>query len=213
MQGLIGKKVGMTQVFDGDGRRVAVTVLQAGPCKVIQRKRRATDGYDAVQLGFEEQKEQRVTKAARGRFAKAGTAPHRILREFRVAEDEDLDTGAELTAALFDDVEYVDVVGVSKGRGFQGVVKRHRMAGGRMTHGGHSKRRPGAIGQCSYPARVAKGTRLPGHMGHVRVKQQNLRVLQVRGDENLLLVHGAVPGATGGLVLITKALKKAGKSS
>ncbi len=213
MSGLIGKKLGMTQIFNTDGQRVAVTVVEAGPCVVVQRKTSETDGYDAIQLGFGDQKESRVAKPALGRFKKAGTEPKRILREFSIDAGAAFSEGDALSVTdVFSDVAYVDITGVSKGRGFQGVVKRHRMAGGRMTHGGHSKRRVGSIGQCSYPARVAKGQRLPGHMGHRRVTTQNLKVVGVRGEDNLLLIQGAIPGPVGGIVLISKALKKAGQA-
>jgi large subunit ribosomal protein L3 len=212
MQGLIGKKMGMTQVFDAEGRRVAVTVIQAGPCRVVQRKTLENDGYAAVQLGFGEQKAHRVGKAELGRFKRIDAPPCRCLREFGVDNGEELKAGDTVTVAdVFGETRFVDVVGITKGRGFQGAVKRYRMGGGRMTHGGHSKRRIGAIGQCAYPARVAKGKRMPGHMGRVRVTLQNLAVVQVRGEDNLLLVRGAVPGPTGALVEIRKALKKAGK--
>lgn len=208
MQGLIGKKLGMTQVFDESGRRVAVTVLEVGPCVVIQRKTRENDGYDAVQVGFQEQKPHRVSKPAMGRFTKANSVPMSFLREFAVEGEEELNPGDTVKADLFEGVTHVDVTGVTKGRGFQGVVKRFRAGGGRMTHGGHSRRRVGSIGQCSYPANVAKNQIMPGHMGHVKVTQQNLRVVQLRGEENLLLVKGAVPGPTGGVVVVKKALKK-----
>ncbi len=208
MQGLIGKKIGMTQVYDDQGRRVAVTVIQAGPCPVVQRKTSDNDGYDAVQLGFGEQKESRVTKARLTRFKNAGTVACKILREFAISSDEEMAVGQTLTTELFEGVEFVDVIGTTKGRGFAGVVKRHNMAGGRMTHGGHSKRRVGSIGQCSYPARVAKGQRMPGQMGSVRVTMQNLKVVKVRSEDNVLLVRGAVPGANGSIVIVKKALKK-----
>ncbi len=214
MQGLLGRKMGMTQVFDDQGHRVAVTVIEAGPCVVIQKKTAEKDGYDAVQLGFGEQKPQRVTKPLAKRFENAGTTPKRLLKEFALDDGEELDVGDAVTAdGVFSGATYVDVTAMTKGRGFQGVVKRHRMGGGRMTHGGHSKRRVGSIGQCSYPANVAKGQRMPGQMGRVRVTQQNLKVVAVRGEENLLLVRGAVPGPTGGIVVVRKALKKAGKKS
>lgn len=213
MQGLIGKKLGMTRVFDENGHQVAVTVIAAGPCDVIQRKTRERDGYDAVQVGFLDQKESRMTRPLAGHFRKAEKAPKRFLREFKLEDGEDLGVGDTLTAAsVFDGVGFVDISGVTKGRGFQGVVKRHRMAGGRMTHGGHSKRRVGAIGQCSYPARVAKGQRMPGHMGHRRITVQNLKVVGVRDDDNVILVRGAIPGPNGSIVLVRKALKKAGKA-
>ena len=213
MNGLIGRKLGMTQIFNADGQRVAVTVIEAGPCTVLQRKTVDADGYEAVQLGFGDQKESRVTKPAMGRFKKANSGPKRILREFSIDVGATVSEGDALSVTdVFENVSHVDITGLSKGRGFQGVVKRHRMAGGRMTHGGHSKRRVGSIGQCSYPARVAKGQRMPGHMGHRRVTTQNVKVLGVRGDENLLLVQGAVPGPVGGIVLVRKALKKAGQA-
>ena len=195
-------------MFDDNGHRVAVTVIEAGPCVVVQRKTRATDGYEAVQLGFLPEKESRATKAALGRFKKAGADPRKVLREFRVDEGDELKAGDTVDTSVFEGVTHVDVVGRTKGRGFQGVVKRHRMAGGRMTHGGHSRRRIGAIGECSFPARVAKGKRMPGHMGNVRVTQQNLKVVGLRNEDNLILVQGAVPGPTGGILFLSKALKK-----
>ncbi len=208
MQALIGQKLGMTQVYDQDGKRVAVTVLAVGPCPVVQRKTKAIDGYEAVQLGFGETTEKPLTKPQVARFTKLGLTPCRHLGEFRVDADEALKAGDTVGAAVFEGVEYVDVDGVTKGRGFQGVVRRYRMAGGRMTHGGHSRRRVGSIGQCSYPARVAKGQRMPGHMGHVRVTTQNLRVVEVRSEDNLLLVRGAVPGPKGAIITVRRALKK-----
>jgi large subunit ribosomal protein L3 len=209
MKGLIGKKLGMTQVFDTDGRRVAVTVIETGPCVVVQRKTAGRDGYDAVQIGFGDQKASRLTKPVGARYAKLGVGAKRVLREFAIDGDDNFKEGVTLSVTdVFTGVPYVDVIGITKGRGFQGVVKRHKMKGGAMTHGGHSKRRVGSIGQCSYPARVAKGQRMPGHMGHVRVTTQNLRVVGIREADNLLLVQGAVPGANGGMVVVQKALKK-----
>ncbi len=213
MNGLIGKKLGMTQIYDADGRRVAVTVIAAGPCVVVQRKTTETDGYDAVQLGFDAQKEKRLSKSQAGAYKKAGVAAHRVMREFSCDANDEVAVGDTLTAAMFEGIGYVDVVGVTKGRGFQGVMKRHDMGGGRQTHGAHARRRPGSIGQCAYPGRVAKGQRMPGHMGNTRVTTQNLKLLDVRGDENLLLVQGAVPGPNGGLVLVKKALKKTERSA
>ena len=212
MQGLIGKKMGMTQVYDEQGRSVPVTVIQAGACMVVQKNTRDRDGYDAVQLGFEDQKEHRVSKPRLAHFKKAGMGPKKHLKEFKMDAEEEVKEGDVVTAAIFEGISYVDITGVTKGRGFAGVMKRHRMSGGRMTHGGHSKRRPGSIGQCSYPARVAKGQRMPGHMGNVRRTQQNLRVVAVDLEDNILLVEGAVPGPTGAIVLVKKARKKAGKS-
>jgi large subunit ribosomal protein L3 len=210
MNGLIGKKLGMTQVYDADGRRVAVTVVQAGPCVVVQRKTVEQDGYDAVQVGFGEQKASRMPKAQTARFEKVEAAPHRVVREFSIEAGSEVKPGDTLTANdVFEGVQYVDVSGMTKGRGFQGVVKRYNFGGGRMTHGGHCKRKPGSIGQCSYPARVAKGQRLPGHMGNARVTQQNLKVVDVRAEDNVLLIKGSIPGPNGGMVLVRKALKKA----
>ena len=211
MQGLIGKKLGMTQIFDDDGKRIAVTVIEAGPCVVLQRKTMDRDGYEAVQLGFGSVKEKKAGKAACGRFKKAGVEPCAALKEFALDNGEDPEIGSVVNSSIFEGVSHVDIDGTSKGRGFQGVVKRYNAAGGRMTHGGHSKRRIGAIGQCSYPARVAKGQHMPGHMGNVKVTNQNLRLAKVRPDDNLLLVRGAVPGPAGRLVFIRKALKKQSK--
>jgi len=213
MNGLIGKKLGMTQVYDAEGRRVAATVIAAGPCVVVQRKTKATDGYEAVKLGFELQRESRLRKSEVGVYKKAGVDTHRILREFACGAGDAAAAGDTLTVSLFQGAAYVDVVGTTKGRGFQGVVRRYRMAGGPRTHGGHSWRRPGSIGQCAYPGRVAKGKKMPGHMGNTQVTQQNLKLLDVRGEENLLLVKGAVPGPNGGLVLVRKALKKTERSA
>lgn len=198
----------MTQVYDGSGRRVAVTLIEAGPCVVVQRKTTQRDGYEAAQLGFIEQKPQRVNRAMQGHFAAGETAPQKVLREVHLEPDETAAAGEKITVEIFDGENFVDVLGVTKGRGFQGPVKRHRMSGGRMTHGGHSKRRIGAIGECSYPARVAKGKRMPGHMGHVKITVQNLKLVNIMAEDNLLLVQGAVPGPNGGIVLVRKSLKK-----
>lgn len=208
MQGLIGRKLGMTQVYDGTGARVPVTVIEAGPCVVVQRKTTACDGYEAVQLGFGDVKASRMSKPQRVRQEKAGAGAKRVLREFDVAAAEEAKPGDVVTVGLLSDATHVDVSGVTKGRGFQGVVKRHGMKGGRFTHGGHSKRRVGSIGMKTWPARVAKNKRLPGHMGHVTATQQNLRIVEIRGEQNLLLLEGAVPGPNGGYLFVKKALKK-----
>lgn len=213
MQGIIGKKIGMTQVFDDEGRQVPVTVLEVGPCVVVQRKRQATDGYEAVQVGFIDQKKQRLSKAALTRFEKAGVAPKRELHEFIVDASSELKEGDEVKADFFDGTEFVDVSGVTKGRGFQGVVRRYRMGGGLSTHGSMSHRRIGSIGQNTSPARVFKGKKLPGQMGNVNRTQLNLKVIQVRPEDNAILVRGAVPGPNGGLVVVRKAVKKAAKAS
>ena len=208
MQGLIGIKKGMTQVFDSKGHRVAVTLIEAGPCVVVQRKTVAKDGYDAVQLGFKDCREKRTTKPSLGRFKKAGCTPKRYLAEFAVEAGDQLKEGDVVNGDILKEVPYVDVTATTKGRGFQGVVKRHGMRGGPFGHGGHSKRRIGSVGQNAFPARVSRGHRMPGHMGNVSVTQQNLRVISVEPEKNMVSVEGAVPGATGGVVYVRKALKR-----
>ena len=208
MEGLIGRKIGMTQVYDDQGHRIAVTVLEAGPCPVVQVKTPDTDGYRAAQLGFEEQKPSRLSKAQVKHFEKAGVKPCRVTKEFALDEGDEVKAGEAVTVTMFDGVKYVDVSGITKGRGFAGVVRRYRMAGGPITHGGHSKRRVGSIGARDLPGWVEKGKRMPGHMGSVNRKTRNLAVVQVRGEENLLLVAGSVPGPKGAIVIIRKALKK-----
>jgi large subunit ribosomal protein L3 len=209
MKSLIGKKLGMTQIFDDEGRRVPVTVIEAGPCSVVQRKTDATDGYEAIQIGFCEQKEHRVSKPLLGHFKKAGVAPTRELAEVIVSADDETKAGDTLTAAVFEDIGFVDVVGVTKGKGFQGVVKRHGFGGGRASHGGKSRlRSPGSIGMCEHPARVFKGKPMAGQMGNVNITVQNLKVVQVRAEENLILLKGAVPGANGSTIVLREALKK-----
>lgn len=209
MQTLIGKKVGMTRIYDENGVQVPVTVVQVGPCVVVQRKTKAGDGYEAVQLGFAEQKEQRVSKPEKGHFAKAGVKPQKVLCEVRVAEDTEAKAGDVLTASVFDGVKFVDVQGRTKGRGFQGVIRRYRMRGGRASHGGAWTRRPGSIGNREWPARVFKNKKMPGQMGSVEITTQNLRVVKVLAEDNALLLEGAVPGPTGGIVVVRKAIKKA----
>lgn len=208
MKSLIGKKLGMTQIFDEDGRRVPVTVIEAGPCKVVQRKTTATDGYDAVQLGFAEQKPQRVGKPQTGHFKKAGLAPMRVLSEVRVDAGETCNAGDTLTVSVFDGVGHVDVSGVTKGKGYQGVQKRFRFGGGRATHGSHFHRSTGSIGMKEHPGRVFKNKKMPGQMGSVNTTIQNLRVVQIRPEENLILLEGAVPGANGSTLILREALKK-----
>ena len=208
MKGLIGKKLGMTSVYDEDGVAVPVTVIEAGPCVVVQRKDNEKDGYAAVQLGFEDQKEQRLNKPDLGHFKKAGVDAKRVLKEFRTMEATEVAVGDVIDANAFAEVNFVDVVATGKGRGFQGVVKRYDFGGGRASHGGGWLRRPGSIGMCETPAKVIKGKKMPGHMGSKRVTTQNLKVVQVRPEENLILVKGSVPGANGGIVTIKEALKK-----
>jgi large subunit ribosomal protein L3 len=199
--GIIGKKLGMSQVFDGR-ELVPVTVIQAGPCKVVQKKTVAKDGYEAVQLAFQEEKKQgRVTKAAAGHFKKSETVPHRFLREFRMAGYEQ---GQDVKVDIFKKGEMIAVSGVSKGKGFAGVMKRHNFAGGPGGHGSMFNRAPGSIGASAYPSRVWPGKKLPGHMGSATVTVKNLKIIEVRPDQNLLFVRGAVPGGENALVLITK---------
>ncbi|WP_242926683.1 50S ribosomal protein L3 [Pontibacter vulgaris] len=205
MPGIIGKKIGMTSLFTADGKYTPVTLIQAGPCVVTQVKTVETDGYEAVQLGYGDKKLKRVTKAEAGHYKKANTAAKKKVAEFD-AEGTTLNLGDLVDASLFEEGEFVDVVGTSKGKGFQGVVKRHNFAGvGGQTHGQHNRaRHPGSIGACSWPSRVFKGMRMAGRMGGNRVKVQNLTVVRVIADKNLLVVSGSVPGAKNSYVLIEK---------
>jgi large subunit ribosomal protein L3 len=203
--GLLGKKVGMTQLFDDDGTVVPVTVIQAGPCVVVQRKTKQKDGYDAVQLGFVEfVKPKRVTKAMTGHFKKSNVAPARFVREVGIQGEDEANPGDKVMVNIFNANELVHVVGTSKGRGFAGFVKRHHFRGGRATHGSMFHRAPGSIGSSAYPSRVLKGMRMAGHLGNARVTTQNLLVARVDQDNNLLFVRGAVPGPTGGYVVVEK---------
>ena len=208
MKGLIGKKLGMTQVYAEKGVLIPVTVIEVGPCVVTGVKTVERDGYSAIQLGFGSRKAKNVTKARKGHLAKAGitgeTLPA-ILREIRDAEAE---VGAVLKADIFSAGEYLDVIGVTKGRGFQGVVKRWNFGGGRASHGGAWERRPGSIGCCEWPGRVNKGKKMPGHYGNDRRTVQNLQIVRVMADNNCLLVKGAIPGCNGGIVTVKSALKK-----
>ena len=208
MKSLIGKKLGMTQIFDEEGRRVPVTVIEAGPCSVVQRKTVATDGYEAIQLGFGAQKPERVAKPLAGHFKKAGVGTMRELREVRVDADDAAKAGDTLTAAVFEGVNFVDVLGVSKGKGFQGVMKRHNFGGGRATHGSHFHRTTGSIGMKEKPGRVFKGKKMAGQMGSTDITVQNVKVIQVRAAENLILVKGQVPGANGTTLVLREALKR-----
>ena len=207
-KGLIGRKLGMTQVFSEEGAAVPVTVIEAGPCVVVQKKTREADGYEALQLGFGRKKQKRVTKPLQGHFRKADKGFFRVLREFILDDCTEYDVGAELNVGMFDAGEYVDIIGTSKGRGFAGGVKRHGFKGGRASHGSMFHRAPGSIGASAYPSRVLKGKKLPGHMGDRRVTVQNLVVFGVRPDRNLLLVRGSVPGSTNGIVIVRNAVKK-----
>jgi large subunit ribosomal protein L3 len=205
--GIIGKKVGMTQLFLEDGTVAPATVLEAGPCVVVQGKNVQTDGYDAVQLGLVEQKRFKANKATAGHFKKANVPATRIRQEVRIAKGAEApQLGEQVLCSMFAAGERVDVVGTSKGRGFQGTVKRHHFRGGDATHGSMFHRAPGSIGASSYPSRVIKGMRMHGHMGMDRVTTRNLKVLRVDAENNLIVVRGAVPGANGNYVLIRKAV-------
>jgi large subunit ribosomal protein L3 len=205
MNGILGKKLGMTSIFDETGQVIPCTVIEAGPCTVTQIKTKERDGYEAVQLGFDAQRERLVNKPDRGRFAKAGAKPLRLVREFRGNGTAEMQPGQTITVAnVFVKGDTVSVIGTSKGRGFQGVVKRHHFGGGFRTHGQSDRERaPGSIGSSSYPSRVFPGQHLPGHMGTDRVTAKNLAVVGIDPDRSLLLVKGAVPGAPRGVVLIT----------
>ncbi len=206
MKGILGIKIGMTQIFAEDGKVVPVTVVKAGPCQVVQRKTTESDGYDAVQIGIVEEKPPRnVTKARRGHFDKAGLAPMRSLVEFRVDDSDPAKPGDKVSAAVFQEDDYVDVVGTSKGKGFQGVIKRHGFHGGKATHGSMFHRAPGSIGQASWPSRVFPGVKLPGQTGGKRVTVKNLQVVKVVEEENLIYLRGAVPGARNSYVALREA--------
>ena len=204
MPGLIGKKIGMTSIFSEEGKNIPCTILEVGPCKVTQVKTEEADGYSAIQLGFSEQKESRVSKAALGHFKKADSAPLRKLVEFPA--DTDVVLGDVVNVEIFEEGDFVTVAGTSKGKGFQGVVKRYNFKGvGDATHGQHNRlRAPGSIGAASYPARVFKGMRMAGQMGDARVKVENLEVLKVLADRNMIVVKGAVPGANNSYIIIEK---------
>jgi large subunit ribosomal protein L3 len=206
MQGLIGKKVGMTSVFDENGRNVPCTVLQAGPCVVTQVKTKEKDGYFAVQLGFDDKKEKHTTKAEMGHFNKVNTTPKRKLIEFTGFGEGQVKEGEVLTAELFRPDNWVDVRGWSKGKGFQGVVRRHNFGGvGGATHGQHNRgRAPGSIGASSFPSRVMPGMRMAGHMGNKKVMSISMRVMKLMAEDNIIIVKGSVPGPKGGYVIITK---------
>lgn len=206
MSGIIGKKIGMTSVFNAEGKSIGCTLIQAGPCVVTQVKTEDTDGYKAVQLGFEEKKDKATDKASAGHFKKANTTPKRKLVEFKEFS-KDLSLGDTISLAdVFVEGDFTDAIGTSKGKGFQGVVKRHGFAGvGGQTHGQHNRlRHPGSIGACSFPSRVFKGTRMAGRTGGNRVKIQNLTIVKILADKNLVLVSGAVPGAINSFVILEK---------
>lgn len=205
MPGLIGKKVGMTRIFDEEGAQVPVTVIEAGPCPVVGMRSDEQDGYQAIQLGYGQKKERRTSRAELGHVAEAGLeAAPRLLREFRIGDDEEYEVGQQLTVDLFAAGDLVKVTGKSKGRGFQGVVKRHGFAGRPGGHGHPMSRTPGSIGPGTDPSRVIKGKKLPGRMGGTRTTIRNMQVVRVDGERNLLFVKGGVPGARDGYVLISK---------
>jgi large subunit ribosomal protein L3 len=206
VNGIIGKKLGMTQIFAPDGSVTPVTVIKAGPCVVVQRKTVSTDGYEAVQLGLVEDKApKRINKPMKGHFEKAGIPPTKVLREFRLdSSTDEIKVGDKVLVDLFTEDDVVEVIGASKGRGFAGFIKRHGFSGGRATHGSMFHRAPGSIGASAFPSRVIKGTRMAGHMGVERNTIKNLRVMKVNSEENLLLIRGSVPGPNGAVVLIKK---------
>ena len=205
IDGMIGRKIGMTQLFLEDGSVAPVTVIQAGPCVVVQRRAAAKDGYEAVQLGLVDAKAaKRSNKPVRGHHEKAGVPPTRVRREFHVDAGSDLKAGDKVLVDIFDGIGKVDVVGTSKGKGFQGVMRRHNFAGGAGSHGSMFHRAPGSIGASAFPSRVFKGMRAAGHMGSARVTVKNLKVVRIDKDKNLIMVHGAVPGAVGVAVTLHK---------
>lgn len=207
--GLLGKKLGMTRIFTPDGRWIEVTLLEAGPCTVVQRKTTSGDGYEAVQLGYGAKPEKRCARPERGHFTKRGVEPKRWLREFRVAAGSELKAGDEIRVDIFHEGDRVDICGTSKGRGFAGLHKRHHFRGGPGGHGSNFHRRPGSIGSGTDPGEVLKGMRMAGHMGDARVTIQNLEVVRVDAEKNVLAVRGCVPGATGGLIEVKKSVKGA----
>ncbi len=204
---ILGTKIGMTQIFNEDGKVVPVTVILAGPCTVVQKKTVETDGYEAVQVGYGEVKEKSLNKPMKGHFAKADTAAKKYLREFRLEDISALNVGDEIKADIFEAGEKVDVTGISKGKGFAGPMKRWGLHRGPMSHGSGYHRGSGSMGACSSPGRVMKGKKLPGHMGVETVTVQNLEIVKVNADENIILVKGAVPGSKGGLITIRNGVK------
>jgi large subunit ribosomal protein L3 len=204
---ILGRKIGMTQVFDEDGIVLPVTVIAAGPVAVVQKKTVENDGYDAIQVGFEDAKEKALNKPLKGHFAKTGVALKRVLREFRMDDCSGYNVGDQITAEVFAAGEKVDVTGTSKGKGFAGAIKRWGSHRGPMTHGSGYHRRPGSLGACSTPSRVMKNKKLPGHMGVERVTVQNLDIVRVDAEKNLILVKGAVPGPKGGLLIVRDTVK------
>ncbi|MCD4813989.1 50S ribosomal protein L3 [bacterium] len=202
MKSILGRKVGMTQIFDANGKVIPVTVVSAGPCTVVQVKTEEKDGYSAIQVGYEEQKPQRVKKPRLGQFTKRNLKPARVLREIRIESGEAFEVGQTFGPEIFKDVPWVDVIGISKGKGFQGVIKRHNFSGGGGSHGSMFHRAPGSIGQSSDPSRVLKGLGMPGHMGHEKVSALKVKLVKIDEKQNLILIRGSVPGANRDLVVI-----------
>ncbi|MCX2162740.1 MULTISPECIES: 50S ribosomal protein L3 [Corynebacterium] len=208
IKGILGKKLGMTQIFDDENRVVPVTVVEAGPCVVTQVRTKETDGYDAVQIAFGEIDPRKVNKPAAGHFKKAGVTPRRHVTEIRVEDSSAYEVGQDVTVEIFNDVKFVDVTGITKGHGYAGAMKRHGFAGQGASHGNQAAhRRVGGIGACATPGRIFKGKRMAGRMGNARVTLQNLKVAKVDAESNLLLVKGAVPGNNGGIVVVKTAVK------
>ncbi len=207
-KGILGKKVGMTQIFDENGNVIPVTVIEAGPCTVVQKKTLENDGYAALQLGFGEVKDKSLTRPVKGHYTKAKLTPKKYLREFKMDNADNYQVGSEIKVDIFQPGDKVDISGTSKGKGFQGVIKRHNAHRGPMEHGSMYHRRPGSMGATTSPGRVFKGKKLPGHMGNEKVTIQNLDVAGVDSDKNLLLVRGSVPGQRGGLLYITETVKQ-----
>ena len=208
MEGLIGKKIGMTQVYDAEGNRTCVTVIECGPCPVVQLKTLENDGYVAAQLGFGPQKAQRLAKAQQKHFEKAGVETMKVLKEFAMEDgDKELKVGDKVTVSNFEGVKYIDVTGITKGKGFAGVIKRYGFAGGNLTHGGHSKRRTGGLAARDLPGWIEKGKKMPGDMGCVSRTATNLEIVQIRPEDNAILVKGSIPGARNGIVIVRKSLK------
>lgn len=209
-KGILGKKIGMGQTFSKNGEVVPVTLIEAGPCVVVQVKTRERDGYQAMQLGFEDIKEKKLTSSLKGYFEKAGVSPKKYLAELRLDDSEGFQIGQEIKADIFSEGDLVDVIGVSRGKGFAGVIKRWGFHGRPASHGHHYHRAPGSIGAAATPSRVMKGKKLPGHMGVTRVTASSLEVVKVDADKNLLVVKGSVPGPKGGLLMIREAKRSAG---
>ena len=207
MEGLIGKKIGMTQVYDAEGKRTTVTVIECGPCPVVQLKTLEKDGYVAAQVAFGQQKAKRLAKAQQKHFEKAGVECAKVLKEFALDAGETLEVGKAVTVANFEGVKYVDVTGQTKGKGFAGVLKKWGFAGGNMTHGGHSKRRTGGLAARDLPGWIEKGKKMPGDMGDVSRKAMGLEVVAIRPEDNAMLVKGSIPGARNGIVIVRKSLK------